>query len=211
MPASSSARSRRSVAPHEPVPCAPPPTPRVGFHDTGRWEPSTFASGDLYEVVRINEHRWLLAIGDVMSHGAQASRTMAIARAQIREPAHTSRRADELLLRLDGYMRDNAPSRQALTLFVAMYDHNDRSLEYSSAGHPYPLFSRDRRVDRLVGRPGVLMGLPMVAGDGYHRSSKLVTAGDRLLLVTDGLFEVSTDLGGQLGIDGPTTSIAQHC
>ena len=159
--------------------------------------------------------RWFVststAIGDVASHGAQASLTMAIARAQIRELAHTSRRADELLLRLDGYMRDNAPSRQALTLFVAMYDHNDRSLEYSSAGHPYPLFSRDRRVDRLVGRPGVLMGLPMVAGDGYHRSSKLVTAGDRLMLVTDGLFEVSTDLGGQLGIDGPTTSIAQHC
>ncbi|MEM8620649.1 MAG: PP2C family protein-serine/threonine phosphatase, partial [Actinomycetota bacterium] len=132
--------------------------------------------------------------------------TMAIARAQIRELAHTSRRTDEFLLRLDGYMRDNAPPRQAMTLFVAMYDHSDRSLEYSSAGHPYPLFSRDHDVDRLAGRPGVLVGLPMVAGDGYHRGTKLITTGDRLLMVTDGLFEVPTAQGQQLGIDG----LAEH-
>ncbi|MEM8619535.1 MAG: SpoIIE family protein phosphatase [Actinomycetota bacterium] len=181
----------------------------AGFRATGRWEPSTFASGDLYEVVRVDERRWLFAIGDVMGHGAQASLTMAIARAQIRELAHTSRRTDELLLRLDGYMRDNAPPRQAMTLFVAMYDHSDRSLEYSSAGHPYPLFSRDHHVERLVGRPGVLVGLPMVAGDGYHRGTKLIATGDRLLMVTDGLFEVPTTNGQQLGIDGLAAHFAE--
>ncbi|MEO1057384.1 MAG: SpoIIE family protein phosphatase [Actinomycetota bacterium] len=173
----------------------------AGFRATGRWEPSTFASGDLYEVLRVDANRWLFAIGDVMGHGAQASLTMAIARAQIRELAQTSRRTDELLLRLDGYMRDNAPPRQPLTLFVALYDHSDRSLEYSSAGHPYPLLARRGEVSVLHGRPGVLLGLPMVAGDGYHRGTTLMAPGDDLLLVTDGLFEVpSTD--GQLGVEG---------
>ncbi|MEM9513795.1 MAG: SpoIIE family protein phosphatase [Actinomycetota bacterium] len=173
----------------------------IGFRATGRWEPSTFASGDLYEVVRVDETRWLFAIGDVMGHGAQASLTMAIARAQIRELAQTSRRTDELLLRLDGYMRDNAPPRQALTMFVALYDRSNRSLEYSSAGHPYPLLARGADVSVLPGRPGVLLGLPMVAGDGYHRATTIMMRGDQLLLLTDGLFEVPSS-GGQLGVQG---------
>ncbi len=180
----------------------------VGFRATGRWEPSTFASGDLYEVLRVDEGRWMFAIGDVMGHGAQASLTMAIARAQIRELAQTSRRTDELLLRLDGYMRDNAPPQQALTLFVALYDSTTRALTYSSAGHPYPLLARHGEVTVLPGRPGVLLGLPLVAGDGYHRGTTVLSPGDHLLLVTDGLFEVPSH-HGQLGIEGLSRHFAE--
>ena len=70
------------------------------------WEPCTYASGDYYDVIQIGPERFLFAMGDVMGHGAESSLMMAVARAQIREMARHFRRTDELLLNLDGYLRD---------------------------------------------------------------------------------------------------------
>jgi serine phosphatase RsbU (regulator of sigma subunit) len=167
------------------------------------WQPCTYASGDYYDVIPVDAHRHLIAVGDVMGHGAEASLMMAIARAQIRELARSFRRTDELLLHLDGYLRDNAPPRQGMSLVVAVYDRRDRVLEYSAAGHPFPLLLRDGETSHLLGRPGILLALPFLLGSGYERGEIELAARDRLLFYTDGLFEIATDqTGGQLGLAG---------
>lgn len=177
----------------------------TGFSVEAIWEPCTYASGDLYDVVPIDADRYLFVIGDVMGHGAQSSLMMAIARAEINELVRSSRRTDELLLRLDGYLRDNAPPKQAMSVAIAAYNRTTRLLEYSCAGHPFPLLWRDGEVTTMDGRPGVLVGLPFQVGSGYERYEFVMEPGDRLLLMTDGLFEVVIDdQGAQLGTDGIT-------
>ena len=86
----------------------------AAFRIEALWHPCTYASGDYYDVIPIDEFRHLIAVGDVMGHGAESSLMMAIARAQIRELARAFRRTDELLLNLDGYLRDNAPPKQGM-------------------------------------------------------------------------------------------------
>ena len=131
---------------------------------------------------------------------------MAIARAQIRELTRSFRRTDELLLNLDGYLRDNAPPRQGMSLLVAVYDRRDRILEYSAAGHPFPLLLRGGDTSHLPGRPGILLALPFMLDKGYPRGETELASGDRLLFYTDGLFEVATDpIGVQLGPAGLAT------
>ncbi len=156
------------------------------------WQPCTYASGDYYDVVPIDADRHLLVIGDVMGHGAESSLMMAIARAQLRELARGFRRTDEVLLNLDGYLRDNAPPRQGMSLFVASYDRRSRVLEYSSAGHPFPLLLREGRVSDLRGSPGIILAVPFLLGTGYERHETELDPGDRVLFFTDGLYEVST-------------------
>ena len=140
-----------------------------------------------------------------MGHGAESSLMMAVARAQIRELARAFRRTDELLLNLDGYLRDNAPRKQGLSLVVAVYDRRERVLEYSAAGHPFPLLLREGDVSDLPGRPGILLALPFLVGTGYERRETGLEPGDHLLFFTDGLFEVPIDdTGTQLGRAGLT-------
>ena len=170
------------------------------FRVDAKWEPCTYASGDYYDVIAIDEFRHLIAIGDVMGHGAEASLMMAIARAQIRELARSFRRTDELLLRLDGYLRDNAPPKQGMSLVVSVYDRREHVLEYSVAGHPFPLLLRDGQTSNLPGRPGIVLALPFLVGTGYERREIELAAGDHVLFFTDGLFEVPVDTtGAQLG------------
>ncbi len=169
-----------------------------GFSLAVQWLPSSYASGDYYDVIQLDERRHLIAIGDVMGHGAEASLTMAIARAQIRELARSFRRTDELLLRLDGYLRDNAPPRQGMSAIVVCFDSRERVLEYSVAGHPMPLLLRDGTARPFVSRPGIMLALPFLLGAGYERHEIELRPDDRLLLYTDGLFEVAVDPGGAM-------------
>lgn len=174
----------------------------LGFAVEGAWEPATYASGDFFDAVPVEGHRTLFVIGDVMGHGAMSSLMMGVARAQVRELARAFRRTDELLLRLDGYLRDNAPPRQGMSLAVAVLDPGEQSLEYSSAGHPMPLLARAGDVSPLPGRGGILLALPFMMGRGYERFETGVEPGDRLLMFTDGLVEVGVAGGGQLGVEG---------
>jgi serine phosphatase RsbU (regulator of sigma subunit) len=169
------------------------------------WEPCTYASGDYYDVIQIGPERFLIALGDVMGHGAEASLMMAIARAQVRELARHFRRTDELLLNLDGYLRDNAPSGQGMSLIVAALDTQTLVLEHSTAGHPPPLMLRGGVISEIETRPGILLALPMLLGVGYERIEEQLQTGDRLLFYTDGLYEVGhPSQGGEkiLGTDG---------
>ena len=176
------------------------------FRIEALWQPCTYASGDYYDVIPLDASRHLIAIGDVMGHGAESSLMMAIARAQIRELARSFRRTDELLLNLDGYLRDNAPPKQGMSLVVSVYDRRDHVLEYSVAGHPFPLLLRQSResvISELPGRPGIILALPFLLGAGYERCETELEVGDRLLFFTDGLFEVPIDdAGTQLGLGG---------
>jgi len=161
------------------------------------WQPCSYASGDYYDVVAIDSERFLFAIGDVMGHGAEASLMMAIARAQVRELARGFRRTDELLLNLDGYLRDHAPPRQGMSLVVAVLDLRRGVLEYSNAGHPPTLLLREGRVRELDSPPGILLATPFLLGSGYARVELPIRSGDRLLFYTDGLFEVTSGADGE--------------
>ena len=175
------------------------------FQVEALWEPCTYASGDYYDVIQIAPERFLFAVGDVMGHGAEASLMMAVARAQIREMARHFRRTDELLLNLDGYLRDNAPSGQGMSLVVGALDTRTLVLEHSTAGHPPPLLLRGGTVTELDTRPGILLALPMLLGVGYERIEMQMQPGDRLLFYTDGFYEINhpEQAGkGLLGGDG---------
>jgi serine phosphatase RsbU (regulator of sigma subunit) len=155
------------------------------------WEPCTYASGDYYDIIQIGPERFLFAMGDVMGHGAEASLMMAIAGAQIRELARHFRRTDELLLNLDGYLRDNAPAGQGMSLTVAVLDTKTLVLEHSTAGHPPPLLLRECAVTELETRPGILLALPILLGVGYERLELQMKPGDSLLFYTDGFYEIN--------------------
>lgn len=175
----------------------------AAFDVSAAWAPASHASGDIYDVIQLADGRVLFWLGDVMGHGAQAALTTAVAGAQMRELARTFRRCDEVVLRLDGYLRDNAPRRFGMSMVVVVLDPLTGMVELSVAGHPPPLLARSARVAPVAIEPGIVLGMPFIGGRGYERTELLLEPGDALLLVSDGLFEVPVDAAGTLlGLQG---------
>lgn len=167
------------------------------------WSPASYASGDIYDVLRLADGRVLCWLGDVMGHGAPAALTTAVADAQMKELARTFRRCDEVVLRLDGYLRDNAPRRHGMSLVLVVLDPDTGAAELSVAGHPPPLLYRAGAAAPMAVAPGIVLGMPFIGGRGYERVELLLEPGESLLLYSDGLFEVPVDDDGALlGIDG---------
>jgi serine phosphatase RsbU (regulator of sigma subunit) len=110
---------------------------------------------------------------------------------------------DEVVLRLDGYLRDNTLRRYGMSLVVAVLDPLTGVVEVAVAGHAPPLHLRGGAAVPVAVTPGMVLGMPFIGGRGYERVELRLDDGDALLLFSDGLFEVPTDAAGTLlGIDG---------
>ena len=84
------------------------------------------------------------------------------------------------------------------TLFYGLYDHNSGDLRYTNAGHPAPLLLKagEERCRRLT-LGG--MGIGIRERQVYREETLRMTAGDILLLYTDGLTETRGPAAEMLG------------
>jgi CHASE3 domain sensor protein len=142
--------------------------------------------GDLYDVYRLDDDRTLLVIGDVSGKGLSAAFDTTFVRYAVRTLAGEALRPDQILTRFDVlYHAANPAPESFVTLFVGIHDRRSRSLTYANAGHEAAWI---RSVDRLtmLAPTGPIVGL---GGFPFAEAETALTAGDVLILATDGLTE----------------------
>ena len=157
---------------------------------------SSGVGGDFFDVFQISDSMAGVFICDVMGHGVRAALVAAILRAlvedlraQATEPARFLRDLNRSLAHILKHSR--------LTMFVSacylIADLARGELHYANAGHPAPLcVHRARQSAETLpfrgSKPDPVLGIFDDAQ--YHSSCCELSAGDILLLFTDGLFEV---------------------
>jgi phosphoserine phosphatase RsbU/P len=171
-----------------------PAASALGFHHFFR--PSSGVGGDFFYVFQLSDSVAGVFICDVMGHGVRAALVAAILRALVEEGRIHATEPSRFLQELNrGIFRILNHTR--LTMFVSacylLADIARGELRYANAGHPAPLcvHRAQRSVEPLSFRgskPGPVLGIFDDAE--YHCSSCKLSAGDTLLLFTDGLFEV---------------------
>ncbi|MFF3315917.1 SpoIIE family protein phosphatase [Streptomyces sp. NPDC003035] len=142
--------------------------------------------GDWYDVQPLPSGKVLMAVGDVAGHGIDSVTGMVALRNAQRglactgdSPRRLMEWLNEMTLRTSGH--------PTATAVCALYDPEDRSLVWSSAGHLPLLLLRDG-VARLLEPPhDVLLGA--VPSYAYQERRTALRPGDTLLLYTDGLVE----------------------
>jgi len=151
-------------------------------------EPAREVGGDLYEVLRTDDGRLVVVIGDVSGKGIPAALFMAVTMTLVRTMGFRYREPDEIIFQVsEALVRQNS-REMFVTLFCAVVDPAKDLLSCASAGHPSPARLRPGSPPSLpVGPTGGLAGIE--PGLKMTRKSIEFLPGDTLVLYTDGVVE----------------------
>ncbi|MEU1345078.1 SpoIIE family protein phosphatase [Streptomyces sp. NPDC005827] len=192
------------------------PPRHTGLELASRYEPAQATSevgGDWYDVIPLSQDRTALVVGDVMGNGIDAAATMGRLRTATcayadleLPPAAVLQHLDRITCDLEHYI---------VTCLYAVYDPHTRRCDIANAGHMPPALARPGAAATLLELPSAA---PLgVGGIPFETTAVDLTAGDLLVLYTDGLVEtrrhpIDDRLNVLLGfLDEPHRPLEETC
>lgn len=167
-----------------------------GMSGVGFYQPATQCGGDWWWYEAQPDGTMLLLLGDVSGHGAGAAMiTSAVAGSFLTLRQYLGLHDPEAVLAELG-RRLFAFGNSTMTMSIVRIDPRRRELTLWNAASP-GILAINNGVSRLVVAPGRVLGDagPLDIG----RTSMRFEPGDRLLISTDGLYELKDTHGRQLG------------
>jgi len=169
----------------------PKQLPEVGGLRFGAlYKPAGWVSGDIYDIMRLDETHLGFYVADVVGHGMPAALlTMFIKKALLtkriagRTYEIVSPAASLAALNNDICEQDLS-SCQFCTAVYCVMDAENLMLTYSRAGHPEPIILRAAGTVDMRRTPGSLLGI--FPGEKFYPTDVKLCRGDRLLLYSDG-------------------------
>jgi hypothetical protein len=152
--------------------------------------PAEWVSGDIYNVVRIDEKHIGFYVADVVGHGMPAAlltiflKQALVMRATVENTYHIYSPA-EVMKNLNNRMSTQKLSGyQFATCCYCLLNIETLELTYARAGHPYPIFLRQGEEPKQLEVRGSLLG---VFKDADYTDDKIqLQPGDKILLYSDG-------------------------
>ncbi len=187
----------------------------------GFCRPARTVSGDYYDFVTVDSDKLILAVGDVSGKGISAALLMATIHSAVRayslegtptlrEPlsvgaaarsspmlasgspgAETSSGA--MLSLLNHQLYQSTPAEKYATLFLGIYNSQERRLTYSNGGHLPPIILGGDGSVRRLECGGTVIGL--FDRRSYEEDSVALRGGDLFLAYSDGVTEPENDFG----------------
>jgi sigma-B regulation protein RsbU (phosphoserine phosphatase) len=187
----------------------------------GFCRPARSVSGDYYDFLPLGSEKLVLAVGDVSGKGISAALLMATIHSAVRaysmeglpvfrqaqavgagplfagkyEPLLPGAEASPgmLLSLLNHQLYHSTPLEKYATLFVAMYDGEERRLTFSNAGHLPPMLLGQTGTVRRLENGGTVVGL--FDDINYDEGSVELRPGEIFLAYSDGVTEPENDFG----------------
>jgi sigma-B regulation protein RsbU (phosphoserine phosphatase) len=162
--------------------------------------PAREVGGDLYDVVKLDEKRLVITIGDVCDKGIPAALFMAITQTIMRLEVHSGEDLQAEIGSANKLLVANNRERMYTTLFCGVLDASSGRLTYCNCGHNPPLIlRRDGGIFESLASCGPPLGIKAAAS--YVPGSAELAAGDILVLYTDGVTEAETTRNAQFGME----------
>jgi len=152
--------------------------------------------GDYFDFCETREDQVAIAIADVMGKGVGAALLMANMQAHFRTHAQHGKSPAEICDTLNSTLVRTAGGRLA-TMIAAQLDVPRGIFTFCTAGHPEAIFVRANGEIESLSSDGPLMG--SFATAEYQNARREMSAGDRVVLVTDGVLEAENAHGEEVG------------
>jgi sigma-B regulation protein RsbU (phosphoserine phosphatase) len=174
-----------------------------------RYLPIEDIGGDFYDVYELPDEKLGFLISDVTGHGIPAALVMTMSKMIFNLFATSFLATDKLLTRVNKEMRGLLLDTQYITSFYVIYDHKDKTIQFTNAGHTRALYYRQSK-KRVMGLDTLGFFIGISDDTFYEKKSISVEKGDRLFLYTDGLTEVKNDDDEEYGDKRLAKFISHH-
>jgi len=161
-----------------------------GVEFAAMWRPTNYVSGDIYDLIRLDEDHAGIFIADAVGHGVPAAlMTMVICRSLITKEitGNTYRIVPpgEVLARLNTEMiRRQGRTTRFATAVYAVINCRQRTMTLAGAGHPPPVRLSVDGTSEVLETSGGLLGV--FPDETYGQVEVELNTHDRLLFHTDG-------------------------
>ncbi|MBW1981981.1 MAG: SpoIIE family protein phosphatase [Deltaproteobacteria bacterium] len=175
----------------------------MGSHVWGVSVPAAFVGGDVYDIIPKNDGSWLVYVADVSDKGLAAALVMVALWTKLRDEGQTHEEVDELLEVVNNDMYDLlAKEGFFATIVVGRYWPESGKMELARGGHLPPVWVAG---DGLIEVPHIEgMTLGVVPDARYEKKEIMLSPGESILLVTDGVTEAENEEGQLFGMSGLT-------
>jgi sigma-B regulation protein RsbU (phosphoserine phosphatase) len=162
--------------------------------------PATFVGGDLYDVIRMDDESWLIYVADVSDKGLPAAMIMAALSTKIRSEALSRHEVDKLLEAVNnGIYELTVEEGFFATIVLGRYWPSSGRMQFTLAGHLPPLWLAE---GKLRGMPDIKgMSLGVKPDSDYEKGEIILSPGESLLFLTDGVTEAENERGELFGSD----------
>jgi serine phosphatase RsbU (regulator of sigma subunit) len=171
-----------------------------GSHVWAFSEPAASVGGDAYDVIPMPDASWLLYVADVAGKGLSAALMMAALSAKIRSIAPLQTEIDKLLANVNAEMYELMFEEGFFaTMVMSRYWPGTGKLHIVRAGHQYPLWVMNHGFQELSNLHGIPIGIEPNAE--YENARFVLSPGEAILFVTDGVTEAENEKGELFGND----------
>jgi serine phosphatase RsbU (regulator of sigma subunit) len=163
------------------------------------YRPLVNVSGDYYDIIKIDEDKTLVVLGDVSGKGLAAALIMGIIICTIRI-TEDKKNLRQILLNVDAAIKGMRFEDKYTVIFIGLIDTAEKKMAYVNASMADPLVISQTATGLRV-RPiesnNSLVGL--IPLDDPQVDEIPIRTGDVILIASDGVSEVPNDEGVQLG------------
>ena len=166
----------------------------------GNMESAREVGGDFYDVFSLPDGRIGLAIADVSDKGVPAALFMMSSRILMKGSAIGAMNPGTVLKEVNNLLSEENEKAMFVTAFYSVYTPDSGNLHYANGGHNPPLIIHpDGATTLLPNTNGIALGVfPDLE---FDESDIRLSAGDLLVLYTDGVTEAMNADGEEFGMD----------
>ncbi|WP_028457043.1 PP2C family protein-serine/threonine phosphatase [Chloroflexus sp. Y-396-1] len=150
-------------------------------------EPARETSGDFYDFVRMPDQRWAIVVADVTGKSIAAAMVMVMARSVLRSYITSQKTPTAILKAANNALCNDGLGNQYVTVFLGILDPQTNTIQFATAGHPFPFLRRNGQIQE-IGHGSLPLGTRL--NTEYRETTLQLQAGDQIFLLTDGFFEV---------------------
>jgi hypothetical protein len=146
----------------------------------------TDVGGDWYDVIPLDDSRFVFVVGDVSGHGVVAATIMARLHFAIRAYAAQGDAPETILTKL-GQLLSLEKDKSFATILCGVVNVTDHTITLVNAGHPPPLLMNDKQGDFV--RTVIFPPVGVLESTDYHSVTLTVPQKATIFAFTDGLVE----------------------
>ncbi len=170
--------------------------------------PSKIVSGDLYDIIKYDDHTVGIAIADVVGKGAPAAITMALVLAGLRSQKQFFMTACDIVYRLNNLLYESTIEGNYVSFFYALISTEKKRIVFTNAGHNPPILIRRDGTITFLQTGGIVIGFqPNIE---YKQEELEFEPGDIILLYTDGITEAMNTAEEEFGQERLIDLLLRH-